>query len=299
MAEAILGAPPTHVSSPDTPQPRTLVQLKNESAEIERSWSKDLRYGGVFAAERANVASVVDAIGTGEISKDEGEGIIANRQTDLILAAQDDELTDLRSTIGFESVMALGINFDRRNHKPTSVMFIDLDGFKAANDAAGHDTGDQILIAAGGLINEVLERSSDAGARFHGDEFGIGLPSTEMSKAVKIALRVAQDMPSAAEEIAREFGKELKEPVTMSIGIVEMTHPVERDERSSREVLARLLSQADEAMYVAKKAGKDRIMLRIENPDGTIVFQDARTGEMHSPERDSKGMIIKDIPTNG
>lgn len=280
--------------SPDISQPKTLVQIQEQAQRIETSWSGDPRYSGVFAAEQTSLRTLREAEQNGTITPEESDKIKANRLAELILAAQDDELTDLRSTVGFENIMSLGINFDRREGNPTSMMFIDLDGFKEANDTIGHDNADQVLIAAGGLIQSTLVRSSDVGARFHGDEFGVGLPSSDINKAVQVALALKRDMPLAADEVVTEMGSKLAKPVTMSIGIVQMSHPKERDSRTSRQVLSELVAQADEAMYVAKSIGRDKAVARVENPDGTVSFIDVETGEVHTPPRDSKGKIIKD-----
>lgn len=284
------------VSSPESPTSRSFEELKASSRMIETGLSADPRFQGIREAQRQEVSTIFEAVRNKKISEEEAHTMLANDRTELIIAAGDDSLTELRSRVGFEDAMTIGINFDRRTNDRTSIMFIDLDGFKSANDTAGHQAGDQILIATGGLIAEQLTRASDVGARFGGDEFAIGLPSASKHAAIEKTKAIAKDLPSTADEIVNEMGKSLAVPVTMSAGIVELKHD-HGDKRSSREILQEMLGQADETMYFAKLLGKNRIVERIVKPNGEVYFADVTEDEsdfgkiIYKPIRDIKGKI--------
>jgi diguanylate cyclase (GGDEF)-like protein len=124
---------------------------------------------------------------------------------------------------------------------------IDLDGFKAVNDAFGHQIGDELLILAANTIGSQL-RSADVAARFGGDEFIVLLPQTEADRARVLCERII-------EQFAADVREQLPNVRTsMSVGIASLPSL----DIKNPEVLIRA---ADHAMYEAKAAGKDRIVL--------------------------------------
>ncbi|WP_052432492.1 putative bifunctional diguanylate cyclase/phosphodiesterase [Streptacidiphilus carbonis] len=135
-----------------------------------------------------------------------------------------------------------------------AVLFLDLDGFKAVNDTAGHQVGDELLVQAARRLQDTV-RTGDTVARLGGDEFAVLLAGLDQEQAVEVAerLRAALSAPYwiGGEELA----------VAASIGIA-FAEPagspgaVPTDERSTP---ARLLRNADLAMYQAKKNGKGRV----------------------------------------
>ncbi len=134
--------------------------------------------------------------------------------------------------------------------KVMSLMMLDLDGFKNINDALGHGTGDRVLK----MISQAMAgavRSIDIIGRYGGDEFMIILPETDAFFAVNIAERVRSDI--ARVDIARETMGRITEKMTTSIGIA--TFP---SHGTSPEVL---VDHADEALYRAKKGGRDRVVV--------------------------------------
>ena len=132
----------------------------------------------------------------------------------------------------------------QRDGQPISVALIDVDHFKAVNDTLGHEAGDRILVAVGGfLLSEV--REGDAACRFGGEEFVVVLPNTPL----EVALRRAEEWRSAMRQIpAASDGS----PVTISVGVA--TAPAHG--RTAEAVVR----AADEAMYGAKAAGRDRVV---------------------------------------
>ncbi len=133
----------------------------------------------------------------------------------------------------------------QRYHLPLSCLFIDLDNFKKINDRFGHIVGDVVLKQVGALIKKVL-RKSDIAARYGGEEFALLLPNTNKKGACELATRLLV-------MIRHLFVQQLNgRQVTASIGVASYQGDNMSDYKD-------LLKQADEAMYLAKQEGKDRV----------------------------------------
>ena len=132
----------------------------------------------------------------------------------------------------------------QRDGHPLAVALIDVDHFKAVNDALGHEAGDRILVAVGGyLLSQV--RQDDAACRYGGEEFVVVLPNTTLD----VAMRRAEEWRLAMRQIP-PVGDD--RPITISVGVA--AAPVHG--RSGEAVVR----AADEAMYEAKALGRDRVV---------------------------------------
>jgi diguanylate cyclase len=129
---------------------------------------------------------------------------------------------------------------------PLSVGLIDIDNFKKLNDTLGHAAGDQALKALAAAVRERL-RPADHLARFGGEEFVVLLPSTETTEAQQVLTRLQR---SLSESLFLHNGREVF--VTFSAG-VSAWRP--------GEALQATLERADEALYEAKRTGKNRTCL--------------------------------------
>ena len=134
----------------------------------------------------------------------------------------------------------------RRHQRPLSALLIDLDHFKAVNDSLGHEAGDRLLRHLVERARLVL-RGGDVLARLGGDEFVALLPGTEALGARVVAERLRQAL-DAAHLVVR--GADL--PAPLSIGVAQARED---------DGLESLLERADQAMYRAKRAGRDRVEL--------------------------------------
>jgi len=130
----------------------------------------------------------------------------------------------------------------RLEEEPLSVLFIDLDEFKAFNDSRGHKAGDEVLRRVARAV-EKRTRRVDLVARYGGDEFVVALLGTDMADALDTAERIRS-------QIRIEGTSD--DAISVSIGVA--TFP---DDAGSK---AELLDKADWAMYVAKRAGRDRVV---------------------------------------
>ena len=154
-----------------------------------------------------------------------------------------DYLTDLPNRALFLSTLEHSIRLARRNNFKVSVLFLDLDGFKQINDTLGHDAGDLLLREVSKRLRHII-RESDTVARVGGDEFTFVLNNTESNEGVAL---VADKIVAALSE---PFDlKDRQCHIGGSIGI-----SIFPDDAGD---LGQLVSQADEAMYLAKQSGKN------------------------------------------
>jgi diguanylate cyclase (GGDEF)-like protein len=123
-----------------------------------------------------------------------------------------------------------------------SLMMVDIDDFKKINDLYGHHAGDEVLAALGSILQSST-RTTDICCRYGGEEFAILLPSTALADAVNLAERL---------RIQIQAGLPGLRPITVSIGVA-CCGP---DIRTAKA----LVEKADEALYQAKRLGKNRVM---------------------------------------
>lgn len=156
-----------------------------------------------------------------------------------------DQLTGVLNRRGLEEAFEKEAARAARRKTPLCVGLLDIDNFKKLNDSLGHDAGDAALIHLATVIRETM-RPQDTCARFGGEEFVILLPDTSLDDAQKALVRLQR-------ELTRRYflHNNDKQLITFSAGVTEM-----REEDNQASVMKR----ADEAMYSAKKTGKNRVI---------------------------------------
>lgn len=171
------------------------------------------------------------------------EELLAQRER----TALHDELTGLFNRRYFNNVLARQVTACQRHEQCFSLLMIDVDRFKAYNDRFGHLAGDRALVEMGRVLQSSA-RAMDYVVRYGGEEFAVILPRTDKEQA----LRVAERHRRAAEE--HYFaGEELMpgERLTISMGVA--CFPDDADD------LLGLIARADEALYQAKRRGRNRV----------------------------------------
>ncbi|MBC7751109.1 MAG: GGDEF domain-containing protein [Candidatus Saccharibacteria bacterium] len=138
----------------------------------------------------------------------------------------------------------------QRSGEPMSLIFIDIDHFKAYNDYYGHLKGDDTLIAVAHSLQSILSRSTDVASRYGGEEFVVLLPNTPIAGARAVAERILEGVDALKIEHKKSKTQKF---VTVSIGV--STHAITDEEIT----VAQLINQADEAVYKAKSSGRHRI----------------------------------------
>jgi diguanylate cyclase (GGDEF)-like protein/PAS domain S-box-containing protein len=154
-----------------------------------------------------------------------------------------DELTGLRNRRSFEERLVMEFSMARRRKRELSVLLIDVDNFKTINDRWGHAAGDEVLRRLGMILRTTV-RLPDLPARYGGEEFVVLLPESGEDSAMGLARRVMQ-------RVATEDWE--NEPLTISVGMAAMNESLESG--------FQLVELADEALYAAKRAGKNRVMV--------------------------------------
>jgi diguanylate cyclase (GGDEF)-like protein len=163
----------------------------------------------------------------------------------LLLMATTDKLTGATNRHAFLDASEAVCRSGRRTRIPVSVLFIDIDHFKQVNDEYGHAFGDLVLVRLAELIDK-CRRGSDLSCRYGGEEFVVLLPRADNAAASAVADRIMHEVRATRFEEHPEF------TFTVSIGISSADPSFGR---SFDDIIRR----ADEAMYRAKRAGRDQI----------------------------------------
>jgi two-component system cell cycle response regulator len=165
-----------------------------------------------------------------------------------IEAAITDGLTGLHNRRYMESHLGKLVEQAASRGKPLAVLVLDIDFFKSINDNHGHDCGDDVLREFAIRVRKSI-RGIDLACRMGGEEFVVVMPETDMAVAATVAERLRRKI--ASEPFPIEQGKK-KIDVTISIGIAAM--------ETSHDSAAHLLKRADQALYRAKRDGRNRVV---------------------------------------
>lgn len=208
---------------------RALVALKQGQAERSRSAALEAQQTELRAALAAREAL----------------------QAELERASRTDPLTGLANRRALDERLAFLLGQARRAYRPLALLLIDADHFKRVNDRFGHAAGDAVLVELARRIG--AKRTTDLAARFGGEEFCLLLPDTDRPGAAVVAeaLRAAV-VATPIETVAGTVR------VTVSVGVAVSTpETIDAD---------MLLGAADQALYAAKRGGRDQIALAPAGP---------------------------------
>jgi len=156
-----------------------------------------------------------------------------------------DDLTQLYNSRYFYVQLKSEIDRWNRYKQPLTLLLLDLDNFKAFNDAYGHVEGDQVLLRLGQVVKRCL-RQTDSAYRYGGEEFTIILPMTTNEKGVVTAGRIREEFKK--EKFSPDPGKDVN--MTVSIGVAQYR---------TQEEMKSFVHRVDQLMYQGKKTGKDRV----------------------------------------
>ncbi len=165
-----------------------------------------------------------------------------------IEAAITDGLTGLHNRRYMESHLGKLVEQATSRGKELAVLVLDIDYFKSINDTHGHDCGDDVLREFAIRVRKSI-RGIDLACRMGGEEFVVVMPETDMAVAATVAERLRRRI--AAEPFAIEQGNKMVD-VTISIGIATL--------ESSQDNATQILKRADQALYRAKRDGRNRVV---------------------------------------
>ena len=190
---------------------------------------------------------LVEPVADGEVlTRVEAAGRTKELQHELVAQGarleallREDALTGLSNRRAILTQLGGMVSAARRHGHPLSIAILDLDHFKRINDTHGHKTGDDVLVMAAHALGTHL-RAEDQLGRLGGEEFLILLPDTDAAAASHVAEKLRHEVAAAPSPV----------PVTVSAGVATWDGEASDD----------LLQRADEALYAAKDAGRDRVM---------------------------------------
>jgi diguanylate cyclase (GGDEF)-like protein len=173
---------------------------------------------------------------------------LANRE--LAKLSVTDGLTKVHNRRYFDETIKKEYDRSARGAGPLALLLVDIDHFKKINDSVGHLGGDECLKLVASALSGSVGRSTDLVARYGGEEFAVVLPGTEGPHAMEVAERIRK----AVEDIQFIY-RGRRVPVSVSLGVAatstaDVTRP-----------LSEFIRDADQALYAAKGAGRNRVML--------------------------------------
>lgn len=253
---------------------RSIIGLLSKSSGLRRQWLWLAGVIGLFIAsylglivlwgERAMVANDLVAL---VLLFCGGFALVVTRlsfvtTSDVVRIAKlerdaiEDPLTGTYNRRYLDSKMAEEVERAKRLHIPLSAVLIDLDHFKHVNDTYGHDVGDMVLRHVCGLII-ASARPSDTVIRYGGEEFVVIAPNCSTADAATLGERMRQTIADSA--LSLPDGNDLA--VTASLGVSSL---------SSNGSSSDMLRAADQALYSAKRSGRNRLCTAPED-DGAAV----------------------------
>lgn len=158
-----------------------------------------------------------------------------------------DALTGIANRKNFDIVLREAMAQASREEQPLSLLMLDIDHFKAFNDTHGHQLGDNVLKLVARYMKECI-KGRDTVARYGGEEFAVILPHTRLDAAVQAA-NVIRRHVSTKKVVNRRTGATLGQ-ITLSIGVAEYR---------PGEPASELVHRSDEALYLAKSTGRDKV----------------------------------------
>jgi diguanylate cyclase (GGDEF)-like protein len=167
-------------------------------------------------------------------------------EAELTVQANTDILTGLRNRKRFNEIVEREIGRALRYKRPLAMILLDLDHFKSINDRFGHPVGDSVLIAVAGLIASVV-RKTDFAARIGGEEFAVLMPETSLDEAAATAERIRSKVEAAVLAQTQDGPASC----TVSIGAADVCPSIQN--------YSALYTAADQALYLAKKNGRNRV----------------------------------------
>lgn len=258
VSETILGAAfrDGFVQQSDVPPGSELANWSYRPDEIRSQAATPLRSGdsviGVLMIASATFRDLTHA------ERDRLQGIANQSSLALQNALLHEELERLSVTDRLTDLFNHGYLHQRldeemercvRFEHQMSLIMLDIDDFKQFNDRYGHPKGDKVLKAVSSIIRQNL-REIDVAARYGGEEFVIMLPETDVAGAVAVAERIRVSMESYPHLMG-----DADEPVAQTVSLGVANYPLNAD------TSAALVEAADQAMYRAKRAGKNQVVV--------------------------------------
>jgi diguanylate cyclase (GGDEF)-like protein/PAS domain S-box-containing protein len=262
-AKQLIGTPAlAGVNPSDLPQVKAVVDAlrggdKEEARITYRNAHRDKTEVWLESSMRVTRKVNGEIDGVVAISRDITEQ--KNLENRLETLAIEDSLTGLANRRRFDQRLAEEWGRAYRNRSSIALLMIDVDRFKAYNDEYGHPAGDACLRAVARIIAGEVNRTVDLAARYGGEEFAVLLPNTDAAGCARIGERIRQALHAAG--LVHAAGGPTG-CVTVSVGGAACRPILDRSAG-----LGALVEAADRALYAAKEAGRNRLMMSTQIAD--------------------------------
>lgn len=242
---------------------RILEQLGNVGSETERygnalsGFREELdqpislpELRAMIAAIAAETREIVDRQAALQSQLQESSQQLAEMRVSLDSARREaltDGLTGIGNRKAFDQMLQEAMEASVRDEQPLSLLMVDIDHFKAFNDTHGHLVGDHVLKLVARMLTECI-KGRDTAARYGGEEFAIILPRTSLENAIKLADQVRTFV--GGRQIVNKARSANYGTVALSVGVAQF--------RPGEQAMS-LVRRADQALYSAKRGGRNRV----------------------------------------
>ncbi|MDZ7643578.1 MAG: GGDEF domain-containing protein [Woeseiaceae bacterium] len=193
--------------------------------------------------------NVVGALGAYQLSRARRTVFLEERI--LNYRANHDALTRLPNRRAFDALLASAWDSAQSLGKPLAILMLDIDHFKAYNDLYGHQAGDRAIAAVAGILNDNLQRPQDFAGRYGGEEFVLLLFDASREFTIELAERIRRQVLERNIEHSHSSAADC---VSVSIGLAWLAPDAGSRSRQG------FVQMADEALYAAKAAGRNRVV---------------------------------------
>ncbi len=236
------------------PQEQADALLKSIHADtVERRRLFDLPTG-VLENPNQILARANEALLNLNMQQQRQHTALKQQNKQLIAAANTDALTGVANRRRFDQFITEQFKLAGERREPLSVLFSDADRFKKFNDTYGHQTGDRVLAEVANTLQRAVPEQALV-ARYGGEEFSVVLPETDRATAANVAENIRRQIELMT--IESDEGQKLS--VTLSIGVATYDGEFFAD-------VEQLISAADQAVYAAKAAGRNRVRIFTPRP---------------------------------
>jgi diguanylate cyclase (GGDEF)-like protein len=220
-----------------------IIMVASAEDDIYAAWKRRATTIGTLMAASAGAVVLLSFVLAAQLRRR------LRAESELVLLARTDGLTGLNNRRTLGEILDREWRRARRTHSMFSLLFVDIDRFKAYNDAYGHQAGDDTLAAVARCIGDNIRRPADSAARYGGEEFIVVLPETPTEGARHIAEKIRSAISGLSiEHAGSEFGR-----VTASIGLATWSPDIDCD-------VSAVIRVADEALYNAKATGRNKVV---------------------------------------